>query len=47
MQDNEKLNKENEEQGFDIKQILGYVRTYWMLIAVSVLLCLSAAEVTL
>lgn len=43
MQDNGILNKDNEEQGLDIKKILGYLRTYWVLIAVSVLLCLSAA----
>ena len=49
MKENEIINidKENEEGGFDIRVILGYLRTYWKLFAFSAVLCLALAFVYL
>ena len=49
MRENENINidKESEEGGFDIRVILGYLRTYWKLFAFSAVLCLALAFVYL
>lgn len=49
MKENEIINidKKNEEGGFDIRVILGYLRTYWKLFAFSAVLCLALAFVYL
>ena len=45
--ENININKESEEGGFDIRVILGYLRTYWKLFAFSAVLCLALAFVYL
>ena len=49
MRENENINidRENEESGFDIRVILGYLRAYWPLFVASVVVCLSLAFVYL
>ena len=49
MKENENIyiDNENEEGGFDIYLILGYLRTYWPLITASVVVCLLGAFVYL
>ena len=49
MSENENLNmdKEKEEGGFSIKMIVGYLRSYWKLFVLSLVLCLSVAYVYL
>ena len=47
MSENENMNmdKEKEEGGFSIKMIVGYLRSYWKLFVLSLVLCLSVAYV--
>ena len=49
MRENENINidRENEESGFDIRVILGYLRAYWPLFVASVVVCLLFAFVYL
>lgn len=49
MKQNDNINVENEqmEEGFDFRMILGYLRAYWWLFALSVMVCIAGAFVYL
>ena len=49
MKENDNLNVDNEKQegGFDFRVILGYLRAYWWLFALSVVVCMAGAFVYL
>ena len=49
MKQNDYINVENEqmEEGFDFRMILGYLRAYWWLFALSVIVCIAGAFVYL
>ncbi|MBQ5644789.1 MAG: hypothetical protein IIV04_03715, partial [Bacteroidaceae bacterium] len=49
MSENENINidKEKEEGGFSIRKIVGYLRSYWKLFVLSLIVCLSLAYVYL
>ena len=49
MKENENvlIDNEKEEGGFDFRVILGYLRAYWYLFAISVVVCLAGAYVYL
>ena len=49
MRENDNLNIENEnkEGGFDFRAILGYLRAYWWMFVLSVIVCLAGAYVYL
>ena len=49
MKENENLNLDNEKQegGFDFRVILGYLRAYWWLFVLSVMVCVAGAFVYL
>lgn len=49
MSENENINidKEKEESGFSIRKIVGYLRSYWKLFILSLIVCLSLAYVYL
>ena len=45
--DNINVDKENDEGGFDIRVILDYLRAYWKLFVLSVVVCCAFAFVYL
>ena len=49
MKENENLNLDNEKQesGFDFRVILGYLRRYWWMFVLSVMVCVAGAFVYL
>lgn len=49
MKENENLNLDNEKQegGFDFRVILGYLRAYWWMFVLSVMVCVAGAFVYL
>ena len=49
MKENENLNLDNEKQdgGFDFRMILGYLRAYWWLFVLSVMVCVAGAFIYL
>lgn len=45
--DNINVEKEQQDGGFDFRMILGYLRAYWWLFALSVIVCMAGAYVYL